>query len=190
MPKTSSKSSLRIISGSLKGQTIASPNSPHTHPMGSREKLAMFNMIGDLLHGATVLDVFAGSGALGLEALSRGAKEVFFVECQLKVARVIQDNLVKLSRFRPQLLSEAQIFSEPLQKFSIRPEFQSYFDLILADPPYDHFQPEKLTVLPQLLYRGGRIVLSFPSYLNPPELPSLTLVSVRHYAAAGIAVYA
>ena len=70
---------IKIASGIFRGRSIKSPKSSLTHPMGAREKLALFNMIVDDLPGSLVLDAFAGSGALGIEALSRGASEVVFV---------------------------------------------------------------------------------------------------------------
>lgn len=181
--------SLRIISGSLKGQSISSPCSSGTHPMGSREKLALFNMINHLIPQAKVLDVFAGSGALGFEAFSRGAKEVIFVEQNLKVANVIKLNLHKLAAHQPELMSRVKIFPESLQKFESRLEFQQKFDLILADPPYGHFVPTKLHNLSQLLNASGYLVLSFPAQLDPPALPDLLITTTRRYAAAGIAIY-
>ena len=84
---------IRITSGSLRGRTIRSPRSSLTHPMGAREKLALFNMIGAELPGAVVLDAFAGSGALGIEALSRGAHLVTFIEKDLKIAENLIENL-------------------------------------------------------------------------------------------------
>ena len=83
---------MKIISGLYKNRELLSPNSSKTHPMGSREKLALFNMLGFYLKNAEVLDAFSGSGALGLEALSRGAKKVIFVEKSPKVARIIKEN--------------------------------------------------------------------------------------------------
>lgn len=186
----SSSSSLRIISGDLRGRLIASPHSSHTHPMGSREKLALFNMIGEYILGAKVLDAYAGSGALGIEALSRGAAEVVFVERSPQAAGIIRENLRKLLGAQvPNPATEFQIFAESVQKFSERSEFQRYFNLILADPPYDNFSPHDLNKLTSLLAANSRLVLSFPARINPPEFPGLQLLSSRRYAAAGLAIY-
>ena len=81
---------IKITSGKYRGRTIKSPNSKLTHPMGAREKLAMFNMISEYLSGAVVLDVYAGSGALGIEALSRGASYAMFVEKNPRTAGIIR----------------------------------------------------------------------------------------------------
>lgn len=87
----SEKLNLRVLAGEFKGRKIASPNDSRTHPMGAREKLALFNMV--TVEDRAVLDLYAGTGALGIEALSRGAKEVVFVEKTPAVAKIIRENL-------------------------------------------------------------------------------------------------
>lgn len=89
------KNLVRITSGRFKGRKIATPGG-ETHPMGERERLALFNMISEYLPGAMVLDAFAGSGALGIEALSRGASKVAFVDSSQKATRCIRGNLLSL----------------------------------------------------------------------------------------------
>lgn len=88
----------RVIAGKYKGAKMDFPGGAQTHPMGAREKLALFNMIST--SGMRVLDAYAGSGALGIEAVSRGAKEVVFVEKSRKVAAVIEANLWKIGAKR------------------------------------------------------------------------------------------
>ena len=89
------KNSVRITSGIYRGHSILTPGEG-THPMGERERLALFNKISDYLPGANVLDAFAGSGALGIEAMSRGAASVTFVEKSPKAAKIIRENLKTL----------------------------------------------------------------------------------------------
>src|SRR5919199_3597662 len=86
---------MRIIAGTRKGHTIHAPKGMDTRPTGDRVREAAFNLIGPV-DGATVLDVFAGSGAMGLEALSRGAFRAVFVEADREAARTIERNLDKL----------------------------------------------------------------------------------------------
>src|SRR5919201_2967065 len=86
---------MRIIAGSRKGARIFAPKAAETRPTGGRVREAAFNLIGPL-DGATVLDLFAGSGALGLEALSRGAESAVFVESDRDACRTINANLDKL----------------------------------------------------------------------------------------------
>lgn len=86
------KNYVRITSGEFRGRKIETPGD-RTHPMGERERLALFNMIAERLPGAVVLDAFSGSGALGIEAFSRGASEVVFVDASRKAVRCIRNNL-------------------------------------------------------------------------------------------------
>ena len=88
---------LSILSGQYKGIKLKSPGGA-THPMGSREKNATLNMLAPYLEGARVIDYFAGSGALGLEALSRGAASVTFVENDPKAIKVIEENIARCER--------------------------------------------------------------------------------------------
>lgn len=166
---------IRITSGRLARRTIATPG-VGTHPMGSRERLALFNQIGDFLPGAVVLDAFAGSGALGIEALSRGAKEVTFVEKSPAAARVIKENLANLG------LNEA-VFTENVVNFTT----DKRFDVILVDPPYDNFKVNEVVVLVKFLNEDGVLALSHPE--APPELPGLALQQTRSYAGARISIY-
>jgi 16S rRNA (guanine966-N2)-methyltransferase len=165
---------VRIISGALKKQKIITPGHT-THPMGGREKLALFNSIQNDLPAATVLDVFAGSGALGIEALSRGAALVTFVETHPRAIAAIGHNLANLG-----LLSRATI-TRTLPAHQL-------FNIIFADPPYQDPHCSIVVRLPALLVPGGLLILSFPKNVTPPVLP-LALLSSRSYAAATIRIY-
>lgn len=169
---------IRITSGNLRGRTIKSPNSKLTHPMGSREKLALFNMISVYLPGAKVLDAFAGSGALGIEAISRGASSVVFVEKSAQVARVIKENLVSLG-----IANLGEVISGDATKIAVKEKFQ----VILVDPPYDKFETFNLNSLVDLLDDRGILVLSHPS--EAPELSGLNLLKTSSYAGAKISLY-
>lgn len=175
--KEKSNSIVRIMSGLYRGSQLITPG-VGTHPMGAREKLALFNMLAPYLEGTRVLDAYAGSGALGLEALSRGAKEVVFIEKSQKAREVIEQNLRKLG-----LLDKAQIFGGEVKDF--RAEIP--FDVIVADPPYNEFDAEEVSRLAKFLKNGGIFVLSHPG--KAPELEGLTWQKTRSYAAAQITVY-
>ncbi len=178
----SKNTNLRILSGKLKGKQLHSPHSELTHPMGAREKLALFNMLQPYLSGARVLDAYAGSGALGIEAVSLGASSAVFVERSHKIAAVLRENLQNTA-------ITAEVFAEPVAKFVLRPEFQEYFDLIIADPPYDKFVVEEVFQLKKILASDGILALSFPAHSELPVFSSLKLLKSRQYAAAGIALY-
>lgn len=190
----SASSNLRVISGRYRGRTLQSPRDERTHPMGAREKLALFNMVN--VEQATVLDAFAGSGALGIEALSRGATEAVFVENNAKVAAVIKQNLQALNidspsgeDYSPAKTPKTVIFIEKVAKFAENPQFSQYFDVIFADPPYDKVNPEELSGLADLLKPSGTLALSSPAEQGNIELPELQLISTHIYARAQITIY-
>jgi 16S rRNA (guanine966-N2)-methyltransferase len=121
---------MRIIAGRAGGITIMAPPAG-TRPTSDRVREALFSMLGEIVPGARVLDLFAGSGALGLEALSRGAREVVLVERHAAACKVIGDNA------RRAKLEGAQIVkSEVAAALRRLADSGDQFDLVLADPPY------------------------------------------------------
>ena len=144
--------------------------------MGERERLALFNMIAEFLPGARVLDAYAGSGALGIEALSRGAGELVLVEKSPKATKVIRENLKSLG-------VEAEVITSNVVNFTS----DRQFDVILADPPYDSFDLAGVKHLADLVENNGVLVLSHPG--EAPELPHMALKKSRSYAGATISVY-
>ena len=201
MPAKSARpsSTLRILAGAYKGRAFASPARATTHPMGAREKLALFNMLQPYLAGATVLDAYAGSGALGLEALSRGAAHVTFVEQSAPVVRTLRQNLravLPVARLADTEIIQSSVAAltasatnTPITNTPTTNPAAPTFDLILADPPYDHFDPSETAALVPLLRSTGLLALSFPAQLAPPALPHLTCLKSHRYAAAGLALY-
>lgn len=173
-------SDLRVISGKYRGRALRSPGSELTHPMGAREKLALFNMVN--VEDAKVLDAYAGSGALGIEALSRGAAEVVFVEASPRICRVIRENLESVG-------ADSLVFSEKLGKFTEREEHRDYFQVIFADPPYDKVDLAELNELAKLLSTDSVLALSSPKELGEIELDGLRLSSAHTYARARIGIY-
>lgn len=123
---------MRVISGNKKGQKLLSLKRRKIRPTSDKVKGAIFNILGDV-EGEKVLDLFAGSGALGIEALSRGAGEVVFVDDSLASANLIRSNLEKLG-----FEGKGQVVKKNVLGFlgsKNEPAFGG-FDLILADPPY------------------------------------------------------
>jgi 16S rRNA (guanine966-N2)-methyltransferase len=172
---------LRITSGAFRGRLITTP-SGDTHPMGDRERLAIFNSLGnDALIGADILDMFAGSGALGLEALSRGASFVTFIDKSRPAQVAIRQNLATLF---PDTDPPAEIYANLTHLANARE-----YDLIFADPPYDNPQWPVIDELVKLLKPGGILVLSHASGLTPQITSELTLISDRTYARANIKFY-
>jgi len=125
----------RIISGLAGGRRIHTPPGGGTRPTSDRVREALFSRLEhlDVLHGATVLDLYAGSGALGLEAASRGATRVLLVESEWAAVGVIRKNLAELG------LAGVSVRAESVQRtlLSGPPSDGERCDLVLADPPYD-----------------------------------------------------
>ena len=172
MPRKNSQ--IRIISGKLGGRLIDTPKTDKTHPMGDRERSAIFNRLRGEIADKVILDAFAGSGAIGLEALSLGAAEVDFLENNRKAAKTIHDNIAKFK-----LEGKAKLVRK------IRDEY----DIIFADPPYDNPQYAYIEEILKSLKHGGIFVLSHPESPAPWEFRGLSLFSDKSYAAAHIKMY-
>ena len=124
---------MRIISGSSKGRVLARPKGQAIRPTSDRVKESIFNILRDELEGKMVLDLFAGTGNLGIEALSRGAKKTIFVEKGRQALRIIQRNL---TQFGFEERSEI-IPKDANRAIGILKQRGESFDLILMDPPYE-----------------------------------------------------
>jgi 16S rRNA (guanine966-N2)-methyltransferase len=173
---------VRIIAGSRKGHRIAAPKGELTRPTGDRVREAAFNLIGPV-DDAIVLDLFAGSGAMGLEALSRGAARVTFVESDRDARRAIDANLDKLR------LTGARVLAQDVRRFL--PVDQQAYDLILVDPPYDMVESLAMplsTQLPRLLAPQGLVVYETSSR-QEPELDGLALRTSRRYGNVRLTLF-
>jgi 16S rRNA (guanine966-N2)-methyltransferase len=175
---------VRIVAGSKKGHRISAPKGVVTRPTGDRVREAVFSIVGPV-EGARVLDVFAGSGAMGLEALSRGAARAVFVERDRDACRVIQQNLEKL-----RLTGAVVLCQEAVRALREEKARGHRYDLILVDAPYeewDRFAAPLAELLPELLEEDGLAVVETTSRVEP-ELP-LALVTSRRYGSARITVF-
>lgn len=125
---------LRVIAGEFGGRRLAAPRGTRTRPTTDRVKESVFSALGpDRLTGVSVLDLFAGSGALGIEALSRGALHAQFVERDHSARAVIDDNLASLD-----VASRSNVWGGDVEQFlRATPSALAPFDLVLVDPPYD-----------------------------------------------------
>ncbi|SDO24923.1 16S rRNA (guanine966-N2)-methyltransferase [Klenkia soli] len=174
----------RIIAGSARGRVLKVPASG-VRPTGDRAREALFNSLGSLLDlpGARVLDLYAGSGALGLEALSRGAAEAVLVESGPKVLPVLRANVAALG------LPGATVVPGSVPAVVARPAAVP-FDLVLADPPYA-VEPAVVLAVLTALHEGGWLapeavlVVERPSREAPWEWPTpLTALRDRRYGEA------
>jgi 16S rRNA (guanine966-N2)-methyltransferase len=176
---------MRIIAGSRKGHTIFAPPGRDTRPTSDRVRENTFNLIGPV-DGASVLDVFAGSGALGLEALSRGASTAVFVEADHDAVRAIERNLDKL-----RLPGATVLRRNALHALAAEAAGRRKYDLVLVDPPYDRYdemQPTLARYLPDVLAEDGLLVLETSARVEP-QLP-LELRTSRKYGSARVTLFA
>jgi 16S rRNA (guanine966-N2)-methyltransferase len=175
----SGHASVRIIAGSRKGHTISAPRGSDTRPTADRVRESVFNIVAPWVDGSQVLDLYAGSGAMGLEALSRGAERAVFVESDREACRTIERNLDKL-RLRGEVRCGDVLVA-------LANERRSY-DLILVDPPYEDRDHQALArYLPRLLAENGLVVFETAAKVEP-ELP-LTKRTSRRYGAARITLF-
>ncbi|NLC77432.1 MAG: 16S rRNA (guanine(966)-N(2))-methyltransferase RsmD [Clostridia bacterium] len=172
---------MRIIAGKAKGLRLKAPKGYATRPTADRVKEAMFNVIQGRETGALVLDLFAGTGALGLEALSRGAGKAVFVETNPVTRQVLAANIAKAG-----MAAQATVVKMDALSF-LRSYEGGAFDLIFMDPPYDYDNEISVQVLDaiaekQLLSPGGLIIWE-RSNRNPSFQPvsGFKLVKEKHY---------
>jgi len=173
---------VRLIAGTYGGRIIEGSGTNRTHPMGERIRNALFNKIGSEIEDKTVLDAFAGSGSLGLEALSRGAKHVTFIDKD-RVAQKIIDNNIKLLGVSEVTINIKAPISAWLSKTDAR------YDIIFADPPYHDPQLSTVTDLFALLKPNGLMVLSYPGKGERPTETGVVVVDNRSYGNAALAFY-
>jgi len=177
---------VRIIAGSHKGTRIFAPKGMETRPTGDRVREAAFNLLGPgATEEATVLDLFAGSGAMGLEALSRGAAQATFVESDREACRTINRNLDKLGLDNATVLCQ-----DALTALRSDVRAGARYDLVFVDPPYRRFsslQNALIEHLPELLAPGGTLIVETAAG-EEPELP-LTKRTSRRYGSARLTVF-
>jgi 16S rRNA (guanine966-N2)-methyltransferase len=176
---------VRIVAGSRKGHRIDAPKGVVTRPTGDRVREAVFSIVGSVA-GARVLDLFAGSGALGLEALSRGAAHADFVERDAGACRVLARNVEKLG-----LREGAEIVRRDAER-ALRDAARSgrRYDLVLVDAPYEDWgalEPRLGEPLAAVVADGGLVVVETAAGVEP-ALP-LDLVTTRRYGSARITVF-
>ena len=174
---------VRLIAGKFGGRIIDGSGTSRTHPMSERIRNAIFNKIGDEIQGARVLDAFAGSGAIGLEALSRGAKSAVFVERDKIAQKIIEANIDLVGADEQAKLVRASV-GKWLETYDGEP-----FDIIFADPPYNALQLSTVFELKRLLKHKGLMVLSYTGRGEVPTANGVVVVDNRSYGTAAIAYY-
>ena len=171
---------MRIIAGANRGARIFAPRGEETRPTSDRVREAAFNLIGPV-EAATVLDLFAGSGAMGLEALSRGAAAATFVENDRDACRTIDRNLEKLG------LTGAAVLQRDV--FQALAADRRTYDLILCDPPYGFDQDARIApYLARALAPDGLVVYETTSR-REPALDGLRVRTSRTYGSARLTLF-
>jgi len=172
---------VRVVAGDFKGRRLHAPRgAAATRPTADRVREALFSILGDV-SGARVLDLYAGSGALGIEALSRGAASALFVERDRRALAALRRNLDAVG-------VDAEVRSQDALRFIAHPE--GVFDLVFCDPPYDEASRVAAPLsaaLPAMLEDDARIVTESDKR-NPLLLP-LPLVVERTYGDTRIAIH-
>jgi 16S rRNA (guanine966-N2)-methyltransferase len=177
---------VRIIAGSRKGARIFAPKGLDTRPTADRVREAAFNLLGPgAAENAKVLDLFAGSGAMGLEALSRGAAHTTFVESDREACRTIVRNLDKLGFDDATVLCQ-----DALTALRADARQSTRYDLVLLDPPYKRFsslQNAMIRHLPEILVLGGTLLVESAAE-EEPDLP-LAKRTTRRYGSARLTLF-
>jgi 16S rRNA (guanine966-N2)-methyltransferase len=175
---------MRVIAGSRKGHRLVAPHGVETRPTSDRVRENIFNLVGPV-DDARVLDLFAGSGAMGIEALSRGAASAVFVEHDADAVRTIEGNLDRL-----RLTGARVVRGDVLRTIAQEATAGAKYDLVLVDPPYGmltEIQPRLARHLPRLLTADGLLVVETDARTEP-ELP-LPVRTSRKYGQTRVTLF-
>lgn len=175
---------VRIIAGKYGGRVLKAPGGSRTHPMGERIRNAMFNSISGRVSGARVLDAFAGTGALGFEALSRGAYSVDFIERDRVAAKVLRENWESLES-----PDNVGIITTTVSNWLDTQDVSGY-DLIFCDPPYNNEQLSTISRLMGLLKPNALMILSHTGRGEVPlHQDEIVVVDNRSYGNAHLTYF-
>jgi 16S rRNA (guanine966-N2)-methyltransferase len=172
---------MRIIAGRLGGRTFQAPTGHKTHPMSDKVRGALFNALGDI-EGLSVLDAFAGSGAIGFEAISRGAGHVVAVDSDRQAHRAIKTNIHQLG-----LSKDVKLVSASVSAWLSTTD--QAFDIVICDPPYDDVKPSLLVRLAERCQPGGIAVFSLPPQTHIKLASNYELLSDKNYGDAELRFY-
>jgi 16S rRNA (guanine966-N2)-methyltransferase len=174
---------MRVIAGAYRGRRLKTPHGASTRPTSDRVREALFSILGDI-SGLRVLDLFAGSGALGIEALSRGASEAVFVESDRRAADVIRANLRAVGA------QSARVHAESALAYLARARAGPPYGIVFADPPYSSAPRlgDRLSELLPPLLTDDSLTVTESDKRAPLEL-ALPLVDERTYGDTRIAIH-
>jgi 16S rRNA (guanine966-N2)-methyltransferase len=172
---------MRIISGEFKGKKLASLQGTATRPTSDRVRESIFNIIAGCVANASVLDLFAGTGALGIEALSRGATDAIFIDSSTSAVNIIQKNIIACKAE-----GRARIIRWDIAKnLKCLPSDTLASDLVFMDPPYNknYILPALKKLLKQNVVKNGATIILEHSASEPVEhnIPGILLTDQRSY---------
>jgi len=175
---------VRIVAGTARGRRLAAPRGTATRPTGDKVRGAMFDVLGQFFEGGRVLDLYAGSGALALEALSRGFARATCVEADRGAADALARN-VEACGFAGRVEIRRERVEGALARLPA-----AAFDLVFLDPPYADGPEAALAALPRLLAQGGVAVAEHDRRRPPADRHgSLALVDRRAWGDTGVSIY-
>lgn len=181
------KQNTRVIAGSKRGLKLDNPQKI-TRPLTDRIKMSLFDLISQFIDDAKVLDLYAGGGNFGIEALSRGAKHVDFVDLSDESIKIIMKNLERAG-----FSDQAKITQTNVQDFLRAEENTSRnFDIIFADPPFEHVIIEHIQDAAELLHPKGVLILRTPAESkqeSPERLSALTRTYLKKYGKSILSFY-
>lgn len=179
---------MKVISGKLKGRNILGYNIEGTRPTMDRVKESLFGMIQEYVHNSVVLDLFAGSGSLGIEAISNGAKISYFIDNNQEVIKILKKNIINLGIQE----SARVILSDWKRALNDFANKGIKFNLIFVDPPYDYDVYEKIlnkVIELNLLMEDGLIILEHHNLVFKDNYHNLVRYKERNYGNKTISIY-
>jgi 16S rRNA (guanine966-N2)-methyltransferase len=173
----------RIVAGSARGRRLEVPEGQGTRPTSEKVRAAIFNLLGQFFDGGAVLDLYAGTGALALEALSRGCERAVCVEADRRAVEILRRNAEALGFTH-------RVEVRPGRVTEVARRLPSGFTLAFVDPPYQEGPADGLAAAGPLLVSGGRAVAEHDAAWRPPErIGPLRLDDSRRYGGTGISIY-
>jgi 16S rRNA (guanine966-N2)-methyltransferase len=173
---------MKIIAGTLGGRRFNAPRGNRTHPMSDKIRGALFNSLGDIV-GRTILDAFAGSGALGFEAISRGALHATMIDSDKKAYSIMKENAATLG-----VNDRVKITNANVSSWSNN-NMDQVFSILIIDPPFDRLQPNTLQKLTRHIEKDGLCVVNWPGKQEPLQLERMKLNDQKNYGDAQLLFY-
>lgn len=179
---------MRVIAGTAKARRLEAVPGEGTRPITDRAKEALFSILGTNIVGARVLDLFGGTGAVGIEALSRGAAEAVFIEKSNVALKTLGRNLQSTH-----LAEWAQVVRGDAFKYLVRPDLEPFDYIYVAPPQYHGLWLKALTLIdyrPEILTPSGEVIVQIhPKEFEEPELANLTAIDRRKYGSVQLDFY-